>query len=282
MLALLNGTVAVVTTVPWVNVIVLLFALMDVVGTSMLYEFAARVVTAAAPLPTTLAFGDAGTVAVVTTVPCVNVIVLLLALIEAVGTSILYEFAARVVTAAAPLPTTLAFGDAGTVAVVTSVPFVKVIVLLLALIEAVGRVAVVTAVPCVIVIVLLLALTDVVGTLMLYEFAAKVVTAAAPLPTTLAFGDAGTVAVVTTVPCVNVIVLLLALIEAVGVVGTVAVVTTVPWVNVIVLLLALIEALGTSMLYEFAARVVTAAAPLPTTLALGIVTVLPPLLILKF
>ena len=114
MLALLNGTVAVVTTVPWVNVIVLLFALMDVVGTSMLYEFAARVVTAAAPLPTTLAFGDAGTVAVV-----------------------------------------------------TKVPLVKVMVLLVALIEAVGTVAVVTAVPWVMVIVLLLALTDVVGTLML-------------------------------------------------------------------------------------------------------------------
>ena len=183
---------AVVTTVPWVNVIVLLLALMDVVGTSMLYEFAARVVTAAAPLPTTLAFGDAGTVAVVTTVPCVNVIVLLLALIEAVGvvgtvavvttvpwvnvivlllalieavgTSILYELAARVVTAAAPLPTTLAFGDAGTVAVVTNVPLVKVIVLLLALMLAVGIVAVATAVPCVNVIVLLLLLNAGFGT----------------------------------------------------------------------------------------------------------------------
>ena len=80
------------------------------------------------------------------------------------------------------------------------------------------------------------------------------VTAAAPLPTTLAFGDAGTVAVVTTVPCVS----------------------------VIVLLLALMDVVGTSILYELAASVVTCAAPLPTTLALGIVTVLPPLLILKF
>ena len=108
--------------------------------------------------------GVVGTVAVVTTVPWVNVIVLLLALIEAVGTSILYELAARVVTAAAPLPTTLAFGDAGTVAVVTNVPLVKVIVLLLALMLAVGIVAVATAVPCVNVIVLLLLLNAGFGT----------------------------------------------------------------------------------------------------------------------
>jgi phosphohistidine swiveling domain-containing protein len=74
---------------------------------------------------------------VVTTVPCVKVMVLLLAVIPADGV-LTVKLLPLLVTLETPVPLIVGVGEAGTVAVVTTVPCVNVIVLLFAVIPADG------------------------------------------------------------------------------------------------------------------------------------------------
>jgi hypothetical protein len=225
-----SGTVAVVTTVPLVKVIEFPLEEIEELGMLMVAEFAPLVTVAIPPRAVMVCATCAGTVAVLITVPLVKVSVFPLAEIEELGMLMVAEFAPLVTVAIPPKAVMVCATCAGTVAVLITVPLVKVSVFPLAEIDELGivmvaefaplvtvaippkavmvcatcagTVAVLITVPLVKVSVFPLAEIDELGIVMVAEFAPLVTVAIPPKAVMVCGVAAGSVTVLTAVPCV--------------------------------------------------------------------------------